>query len=76
MATSSFFSRVADGPEHITDGRELESVLVGLMVDEEVEYSEVPVLIVGEGLVVKVMKVGEVVIETLGDVGLEAIAAS
>jgi len=46
------------------------------MLDDEVEYSELPVLIVGEGLVVKVIKVGDVVIETLGDVGFEAMAAS
>ena len=75
-ATSSFFSLVAEGPVHITEGLEFESVLVGLMVDDEVEYSELPVLIVGDGLVVKVIKVGDVVIETLGDVGFEAMAAS
>ena len=75
-AISSFFSLAAEGPVHITEGLEFESVLVGLMVDDEVEYSELPVLIVGDGLVVKVIKVGDVVIETLGDVGFEAMAAS
>lgn len=61
----------------ITEGRAAESVLVGLLLLAE-EYSEEPVLIVvGDGLVVKVMKVGEVeVIETCGEVGFEAIAAS
>ena len=59
----------------MTEGREWESVLlVGLLIITE--YSE-PALVVGEGLVVKVMKVGEVVdTATLGDTGLEAMAAS
>jgi len=61
----------------ITEGRAAESVLVGLLLLAE-EYSEEPVLIVvGDGLVVKVMKVGEVEVnETCGEVGFEAIAAS
>ena len=55
--SSSFFT--AEGPVQMTEGREWESVLlVGLLVITE--YSE-PALVVGEGLVVKVMKVGEVV---------------
>ena len=63
----------------MTEGLARESVLVGLvLLVEELEYSEEPVfIVVGEGLVVKVMKVGEVeVSDTLGEVGLEAIAAS
>jgi len=49
---------------------------VGLVVIRDTEYSD-PALVVGEGLVVKVMKVGEVVdTATLGDTGLEAMAAS
>jgi len=61
----------------ITEGRAAESVLVGLLLLAE-EYSEEPVLIVvGDGLVVKVMNVGEVEVnETRGEVGFEAIAAS
>ena len=60
----------------MTEGRAWESVLLeGLVLDTE--YSEDPVLMVGDGLVVKVMKVGDVeVIETCGDEGLEAMAAS
>jgi len=71
---SSF--REAEGPVQITEGRAAESVLVGLLLAEE--YSEEPVfIVVGDGLVVKVMKVGEVeVSDTRGEVGLEAIAAS
>ena len=73
--SSSFFT--AEGPVQMTEGREWESVLlVGLLVIRDTEYSE-PALVVGEGLVVKVMKVGEVVdTATLGDTGLEAMAAS
>ena len=61
----------------ITEGRAAESVLVGLLLLAE-EYSEEPVfIVVGDGLVVKVMKVGEVEVnETCGEVGFEAIAAS
>ena len=71
---SSFLE--AEGPVQITEGRAAESVLVGLLLAEE--YSEEPVfIVVGDGLVVKVMKVGEVeVSDTRGEVGLEAIAAS
>ena len=73
--TSSFLT--AEGPVQMTEGREWESVLVvGLLVIRDTEYSD-PALVVGEGLVVKVMKVGEVVdTATLGDTGLEAMAAS
>ena len=73
--SSSFFT--AEGPVQMTEGREWDSVLlVGLLVIRDTEYSE-PALVVGEGLVVKVMKVGEVVdTATLGDTGLEAMAAS
>ena len=72
---SSFLE--AEGPVQITEGRAAESVLVGLLLLAE-EYSEEPVfIVVGDGLVVKVMKVGEVeVSDTRGEVGLEAIAAS
>ena len=60
----------------MTEGRAWESVLLdGLVL--ETEYSEDPVLMVGDGLDVNVMKVGDVeVIETCGDEGLEAMAAS
>ena len=73
--SSSFLT--AEGPVQMTEGREWESVLlVGLVVIRDTEYSD-PALVVGEGLVVKVMKVGEVVdTATLGDTGLEAMAAS
>ena len=55
----------------------MESVLlVGLLVSRDTEYSD-PALVVGDGLVVSVMKVGEVVdTATLGDTGLDAMAAS
>ena len=61
----------------MTDGREVESVfLVGLLVIKDTEYSD-PALVVGDGLVVRVMKVGEVVdTATLGDTGFDAMAAS
>ena len=60
----------------MTEGRAWESVLLeGLVL--ETEYSEDPVLMVGDGLVVKVMKVGDVeVSDTWGEEGLEAMAAS
>ena len=76
-AVSSFLE--AEGPVQMTEGLARESVLVGLvLLVEELEYSEEPVfIVVGEGLVVKVMKVGDVeVIETCGDEGFEAMAAS
>ena len=73
----SSFLEPAEGPVQITEGRAAESVLVGLLLLAE-EYSEEPVLIVvGDGLVVKVMKVGEVEVnETCGEVGFEAVAAA
>ena len=73
--SSSFFA--AEGPVQMTEGRECESVLlVGLLVSRDTEYSD-PALVVGEGLVVSVIKVGDVVdTATWGDTGLEAIAAS
>ena len=60
----------------MTEGRAWESVLLeGLVL--ETEYSEDPVLMVGDGLVVKVMKVGDVeVSDTWGEEGFEAMAAS
>ena len=72
---SSFLT--ADGPVQMTEGRAVESVLfVGLLVSRDTEYSD-PALVVGDGLVVSVMKVGEVVdTATLGDTGLDAMAAS
>ena len=69
---------VAEGPVQMTEGLELESVLLlGLEWVLDTEYSDDPVLMVGDGLVVSVMKVGEVEVkEVLGEVGLEAMAAS
>ena len=77
VGTSSLLL-VAEGPVQMTEGLELESVLLlGLEWVLDTEYSDDPVLMVGDGLVVSVMKVGEVEVkEVLGEVGLEAMAAS
>ena len=74
-SSSSFLT--AEGPLQMTEGRKVESVLlVGLLVSSDTEYSD-PALVVGEGLVVSVIKVGDVVdTATWGDTGLEAMAAS
>ena len=68
----------AAGPVQITLGRARSVLAVGLEpARADTLYSDTPDLDVGDGRVVSVMKVGEVVVsETRGDVGLEAIAAS